>query len=52
MALKEPKVTCEKLANALPDNSFLVEFIYIDYRDFDQNKWTEPRYLAFVLPAG
>ncbi|WP_048314625.1 CHAT domain-containing protein, partial [Crocosphaera watsonii] len=52
MALKEQKVTCEKLANALPDNSFLVEFIYIDYRDFDQNKWTEPRYLAFVLPAG
>ncbi|WP_366146306.1 CHAT domain-containing tetratricopeptide repeat protein [Crocosphaera sp.] len=52
MALKEQKVTCEQLANALPDNSFLVEFIYINYRDFDQDKWTEPRYLAFVLPAG
>ena len=52
MALKEQKVTCEQLANALPDNSFLVEFIYIDYWDFDQNKWTEPRYIAFVLPAG
>ncbi|MGK7932723.1 MAG: CHAT domain-containing protein, partial [Microcystaceae cyanobacterium] len=52
MALKEQKVTCEQLANALPDNSFLVEFIYIDYLDFDQNKWIEPRYLAFILPAG
>ncbi|MGK7882854.1 MAG: tetratricopeptide repeat protein [Crocosphaera sp.] len=52
MALKEQKVTCEQLANSLPDNSFLVEFIYINYWKFDQNKYTERRYLAFVLPAG
>jgi len=49
------KADCEKLSNALPANSVLVEFARVKMFDFkakNKGKWKPAHYLAFVLHAG
>ena len=52
---KIAKADCEKLSNALPADSVLVEFARVKMFDFktkNVEKWEPAHYLAFVLHAG
>ncbi|NQU15796.1 MAG: CHAT domain-containing protein [Desulfobacteraceae bacterium] len=52
---KIARADCEKLSNALPANSVLIEFARVKMFDFKRRKgkvWKPAHYLAFVLHAG
>ncbi len=46
--------TCDRKAVALclPAGASLVEFVRFRVVDFQENRWQDARYLAFILPAG